>query len=144
MSKPKQIAITRTEEMLLDELAETSAFWSSVRAKYAEYGALTERQHELLSEEREKRSWTKSATKIGGVPVRNRYLTDKAQPRCAHRGKPYCRYEATHVVGSFGFCNEHTLEAREALKTWLDDKRAERARDRSVDAGTEDDDDAGE
>jgi hypothetical protein len=136
----KQIAITKSDERLLDDLANGSDFWSSIRAKYAEYGTLTERQRDLLVEEREKQAWRKDALRIGGVAIRNKFTTQGGRPRCAHRGKPWCEDAATIVVGAFGFCHDHAGEAEDELKDWLDARKAERAQEKSAELEAEDGD----
>lgn len=138
----KQIVITKSDERLLDDLANRSDFWSSIRAKYAEYGTLTERQHDLLVEEREKHAWRKDAPRIGGVAIRNRFATEGGRPRCAHRGKPWCREAATVVVGTFGYCHDHAGEAEDDLNDWLEARKAERAQQTADEA--EDDDGEGD
>ena len=67
--------ISKSEEHWLDEFAKSSEFWASVRAKYAEFDGLTPRQYEILTENIERNEWKKDASKVAGVPVRNKFKT---------------------------------------------------------------------
>lgn len=122
----KQIALSRSEERALDGLAESNAFWSGLRAKYAEFDALTERQYTLLREEIEKRQWERGAHRIAGQPVRNRFADRQGRPKCALRTKPYCSEIATVVAGQWGYCAAHAPAAAEALEAWRVERAAER------------------
>lgn len=118
MSPSKQIAISKSEEHALDDLAHQSDFWSRIRAAYAAYDALTERQYELLREHIARNSWKRNAARVAGHPVRNKYCAGDGTPRCAHRGTPWCKATSTRVVGAFGYCAEHADEARAEFDAW--------------------------
>jgi len=112
----KQIALGKVEEQVLDDLAEHNDFWASIRAKYAEYDALTESQYALLRGEIEKRAWQKTAKHVLGVPVRNKFADNSGRPKCAERSKPYCSEIATEVVGQWAYCAPRRSVARKARR----------------------------
>lgn len=121
-----QIELTKKEEARLDDLAKTSQFWASVRCRYAEWGALTQKQHLLFIRDSERAEWQHDAQRIVGVPVRNKFhVAGGKQPRCAHRAEQ-CQAVATVVVGTFGYCSLHEADAREELVAWKADRDAER------------------
>jgi hypothetical protein len=128
----KQIELSRSQEIALDNLARSSKFWSSVRAKYAEFGALTSRQFEILEDAIERRAWQRSALRVAGAPVRNRYKTDGGKPRCAHAERPWCTAAATIIVGALGYCAAHARAAMEARDEWLRARAEERAQGRAA------------
>lgn len=113
-----QVALSRSEEKWLDEFAQGSEFWASIRAKYAEFDGLTEKQYAALKRDIERNGWKRNAPKLNGVSVRNKFTTRDGSPRCGHAGKPWCQSAATVVVGSFGYCRDHEDAAREALAEW--------------------------
>jgi len=110
--------LTREEQRALDRMAETSDFWSRIRASAAEYDGLTEKQYNLFVQQVERDSWKAGALRVNGVPVRNKFRTGGRKPRCADREKPYCESEATVVVGTYAYCGEHAEAARESLEQW--------------------------
>ncbi len=110
--------LTREEQRALDHMAETSDFWSRIRASAAEYDGLTEKQYERFLQQVERDSWMAGAQRVNGVPVRNKFRTGGRKPRCADREKPYCESEATVVVGTYAYCSEHAEAARESLDQW--------------------------
>ncbi len=123
----KQVELNRSQERILDQLAKSSDFWGSVRAKYAEFGSLTHRQFEVFERDAARLEWQRDAQRIGGLPVRNRFRVGKS-PRCAHRGEPYCQSSATNVIGTYGYCADHASEAREEFDSWKRERDEERAR----------------
>jgi hypothetical protein len=133
MSKPsKQVELTRSQERQLDEFARASDFWSRIRAAYADYGGLTEKQYALFERQREKDAWKADAQRLNGVPIRNRFRTSDGKPRCADRSKPYCESEATIIVGSFAFCTAHAASAKEEYDGWLAGRREIQAQERAA------------
>jgi hypothetical protein len=129
-----QIELNKKQERILDDLAKTSGFWGSIRAKYAEFGSLTQRQFEIFERDAERIEWQRDAPRVDGVPVRNRYQTDAGKPRCAHRAQPWCQSAATIVVGRWGYCVDHAEEARTELGEWCAARDAERAQERAAEA----------
>jgi hypothetical protein len=123
----KQVELKRSEERALDEFAKTSDFWSRVRAAYAQYGSLTERQYELLTNQIQKDAWKADAQRLNGIPIRNRFRTEDGLPRCADRAKPYCENEATVIVGAFAFCGDHAEKAQSDLDEWRASHKTERS-----------------
>ncbi|PZR56280.1 MAG: hypothetical protein DLM50_08395 [Candidatus Meridianibacter frigidus] len=121
----KQISLSQGDEARLDALADRNKFWASVRAAYADFGTLTQRQYELLHEQVSRDAWRANAPIVDGVAARNQFATAEGRPRCANRAKPYCREEATQVVGSFAYCPAHVMEARAAYDEWLREKKSE-------------------
>ncbi len=121
MNKP----LKKSEERALDELAKTSAFWSSVRAGYAQYDGLTLKQYDRLVETLERNAWKADAQRVAGAPVRNKFKTEHGEPRCGHRGKPFCPAAATVVVGSFGYCKDHAAATQRDLDDWLEARKHE-------------------
>ena len=105
-------ALTQAEQRDLDRLAQGNEFFGRLRAAYAEWGSLTPKQYAALKNARERDSWRKDALMVNGIAVKNKYETS-GKPKCAHHGKPYCNDVATVVVGTFGYCSEHSTEARE-------------------------------
>jgi hypothetical protein len=126
--KHKQITLSRSEEKLLDDLADSNDFWCSIRAKYAEFDALTEAQYVLLRGEIERRAWQRGANRVAGQPVRNKFASKSGEPKCAHRTKPFCTEIATIVVGQWGYCAQHAPAAATALEAWRAERIAERQR----------------
>ena len=123
----KQVELTRSQERILDQLAQSSDFWGSVRAKYADFGSLTHRQFEIFERDAARLEWQRDAQRIGGLPVRNRFRVGN-QPRCAHREQPYCESVATVVVGRYGYCADHADVAREEFDSWRRSRDEARAR----------------
>ncbi len=106
-------------------MAKTSQFWSSIRARYAFFGALTAKQHSLFIRDCERAEWQKDAQRIAGIPVRNKFKVGGKQPRCANRGEQ-CPEIAAVVIGTFGYCQAHEADATEDLNAWKADRDAER------------------
>lgn len=143
MKTSTQIELSTREEKRLDDLAKTSPFWGSIRARYAEWGALTARQHELFVRDCERAEWQKDAQRIaGGTPIRNKFRVG-GKPRCAHRAEQ-CQSVATVVVGTFGYCAAHEADATEELTSWKHDRDAERSERDGAPAVAEDDAEAEE
>lgn len=122
-----QVELSKREEARLDDLAKTSTFWASVRCRYAEWGALTQKQNSLFIRDCSRAEWMDGAQKIVGVPVRNKFhVVGGKQPRCANRGEQ-CPEIATVVIGTFGYCAAHSDAATEDLNAWKADReKAER------------------
>jgi len=129
-----QHTLSAAEEKLLDTLAQRRPFWGTVRAKYAEYGAMTDGQYECFTRDAARIEWERNAPRISGTPVRNKFRSGK-KPRCASRDK-FCPEPATTVVGQFGYCAEHTEDAREAYNDWLESRQAAREQDASAEAAS--------
>jgi hypothetical protein len=129
----EQIELNRKQERVLDDLAKRSEFWGSIRAKYAEFGALTAKQFELFERDSARVEWQKSAQRIAGVPVRNK-LKVCGQPRCADRSRPWCDQPATIVVGDWAYCDQHANNARKELDDWRRARHAERANEHTTEA----------
>src|ERR1700729_914682 len=129
----EQIELSRKQERILDALAESSRFWGSIRAKYAEFGALTARQFELFERDAARMEWQRGAQRIGDVAVRNKLKT-AGKPRCAHREQPWCHAVASIVVGSWGYCGQHAPQAQEELDDWKGARNEERTQERAAEA----------
>jgi hypothetical protein len=127
-----QHTLSSREEKMLDKLAEGSPFWGAIRAKYAEFGALTDRQHELFERDAARITWQRSAPKVNGQPVRNKFKAGKS-PRCASRTE-FCPSAATSVVGQFGYCNTHVDDAQADYDEWIAARKSERAQDAAAEA----------
>lgn len=128
----KQHSLSATEERALDDLAKRNKFWGSVRAAYADYSGLTQRQYELFHEQLARDAWREGAPTVDGVAVRNRFVTAGGKPRCAMRTKPACRGEATMAIGQFGYCATHAESAQSDYERWLRAKKSEHDGDESA------------
>jgi hypothetical protein len=127
-----QHTLSASEERLLNTLALRRPFWGAVRAKYAEFGTLTDGQFECFQRDIARVEWERSAPKLGGVPVRNKFRAGK-KPRCATRDE-FCPQAAVAVVGQFGYCSDHFESAREAFNEWNAARIAERAQDAAAES----------
>jgi hypothetical protein len=93
---------------------------------------LTDSQYECFERDAARISWQRSAPKIGGVPVRNKFRAGKS-PRCASRAE-FCPSAATQVVGQFAYCINHVDAAREEYDEWIAARRQEREQDANAEA----------
>jgi hypothetical protein len=127
----KSIELTRSQERALDDFAKISDFWGRIRAAYAEYGSLTEKQYALFERQIERDAWKSDAQRLNAVPIRNRFRTADGKPRCADRAKPYCENAATIIVGTFAFCEQHAAAAKDQYDEWMASRREQRAQEQS-------------
>lgn len=120
-----QKTLSKSEERALDGLAASSEFWASVRAGYAEYDGLTEKQYDRFVEALEKNAWRADAPTIDGKLVRNKFKTKSGAAKCANRAKPFCHAAASIVIGAYAYCADHAAEAQADLDAWLEARKQE-------------------
>jgi hypothetical protein len=127
-----QHTLSGAQEKLLDKLSEGSAFFGNLRARYFEFGSMTDGQFDCFERAAAKITWQRSAPKVAGIPVRNKFRAGKV-PRCATRSE-FCPAVATAVVGQFGYCSEHIESALADYDEFIAARKAEREQDAAAEA----------